>query len=275
MAKEKSSDIKLLKLTNNITPERSITMGYVLYQTEIVKTPTEVSFHVNFLPIVKNSVEQHIPEQNPQKPANESQPQPAPEESAAVVHTGNENEFKKDNRLSAHADLITKTITFPHMSKFKLDKAYRGYGLGTYAMSELANNLKTMFPDFKIEPVYFFFDHKRDDEDRDAFFRFMEKFGFWFSFDDNNNNKGLLNLETAEMLKTVSRKNTVVELELAPFIRGIFKERDDLRKELGRIKAEYKKNSTYMNRFEKDQTIRFLINVIIAMGVLMLMILFI
>lgn len=271
MAREKSSDIKLLKLINKITPERSLTMGYVLYQSEIIRTNTDVTFNINFLPIVKNNLEGENPDAAGQAPAD-VQPDLHPQ---SVVHDSVESEFKKDNRLTAHADLITKTITFPHMSKFKLDKAYRGYGLGTYAMSDLTANLKNMFPDFKIEPVYFFFDHKKDDEDRDAFFRFMEKFGFWFSFDDSNNNKGLLNLEKAEMLNTVMKKNTVAEIEIAPFVRGMFKERDDMRRELGRIKADIKKNSTYMNRFEKDQTIRFLINVIIGMALLMLMILFI
>ncbi len=272
MAKEKNSDIKLLKLVNRVTPNKSITMGYVLYQSEIIRTSTEVTFNINFMPIVKNELEQQTddkPEQTAEKAEDAAQPVVE-----SMVHTGPESEFKKDNRLSATADLITKTIKFPHMNKFKLEQTYRGYGLGTFAMNELVNNLKTMFPDFAVEPVYFFFDHKRDDEDRDAFFGFMEKFGFWFKFDDENNNKGLLNIEKAEMLKSALKKDTCVELELAPFIRGIFKERDDVRKELGRIKAEYKKNNTYMNRFEKDQAIRFLTNVIIGMALIILMLMF-
>lgn len=134
---------------------------------------------------------------------------------------------------------------------------------------------KGSFPDFAIEPVYFYFDSKRDDDDRGAFFSFMEKFGFTFSFDDDNNNKGLLNMEKAELLRVNQKKDKCVEIELAPFIRTLFRERDEFRQDLGRIKAEYKKNNTFMNRFEKDQAITFLTNVIIAMALIILMLIFI
>lgn len=282
MAREKSSDIRLLKLVNKKAAARDLTMGYVLYQSETVRTNTDVTYNITFLPIIKNSfeTEEQENEQTPEQaakpgeePKNEDVKQPQLPTSA--VHNGIESEFSSSNKLTAIVDLLTKTIKFPHINKFKLDQSYRGYGLGSFAMNELAVKLKSSFPDFAIEPVYFYFDRKRDDEDRDAFFSFMEKFGFWFSFDDENNNKGLLNMEKAEMFKSTVKKDTCVEIELAPFIRGVFRERDESRRELGRIRSEFKKNNTYMNRFQKDEAIKFLINVIVALCLIIVLILFI
>ena len=262
MGKEKNSDIRLLKLVNKITETRKVTMGYMLYSLEVVRTNTEVTYGISFVPIAKTG------------PEGEAENLPENEQPSEIMN-GLENEFKKDNRLTAVADLLTRTIRFPHINKFKLSPSYRGYGLGTYAMNELAGLLKGSFPDFAVEPVFFYFDSKREDDDRGAFFSFMEKFGFTFSFDDENNNKGLLNMEKADLLRINPKKDKCAEIELAPFIRTLFRERDEFRQELGRIKAEYKKNNTFMNRFEKDQAIKFLTNVIIALMLIILMLLFI
>ncbi|TCK62291.1 hypothetical protein [Seleniivibrio woodruffii] len=259
MSKEKNSDIRLLKLINKVGDTRKITMGYMLYQSEVIRTNTEVTYNITFQPIARTG------------PEGEAEQMPEISE----VSSGLENEFKKDNRLTAIADLLTRTIRFPHINRFKLSPAYRGYGLGTYAMNELASQLKGSFPDFAVESVYFYFDSKREDDDRGSFFSFMEKFGFTFSFDDENNNKGLLNMTKAEDFRISVRKDKCVEIELAPFIRTIFRERDEFRQELGRIKAEYKKNNTFMNKFEKDQAIKFLTNVIIALVLLLIMFFFI
>lgn len=182
--------------------------------------------------------------------------------------------FKKENKLSCVVDLISHSIKFPHLNRYKISKNYRGYGLSTYAMNEIATILKNQYPDFAIEPVQFSFSNEDDDVDRGAFFAFMEKFGFWFRFDGNDNNKGILNIEKAEMLKLALKKDSISELEIAPFMKGLFADRVKLSEEISRLKIEFKEKNTVMNRFEKDQAITFLLNIIGALVLLMIVILF-
>ncbi len=68
------------------------------------------------------------------------------------------------------------------------------------------------------------------------FFAFLEKFGFWFRFDGEDNNKGILNIERAEMLKLAVKKDTVSELEIAPFMKSLFVDRTKQQEEITRIK---------------------------------------
>jgi hypothetical protein len=258
MAREKTSDIKLYKLISKVSTSRDVTMGYVLYQSEVIRTNTEINYHITIIPIIRQDADgTPIPEVDTSNPA-----------SAA-------NQFKRENKLSATVDLVSRTVRFPHINRFKVQKYYRGYGLGSHAMNELAAYLKHTYPEFEVEPVSFSFDAKRGDgEDRDAFFTFMERYGFWFKFDGDNNNSGILNIERAEMLKTTIKKDTFQEIEISSFVKGLFRERSELRDEIGRIRAEFKQQNTVFNRFEKDQAITFLTNVIAALCIVILILLF-
>ncbi len=106
------------------------------------------------------------------------------------------------------------------------------------------------------------------------FFAFLEKFGFWFRFDGEDNNKGILNIERAEMLKLAVKKDTVSELEIAPFMKSLFVDRTKQQEEITRIKNEFKEKNTVFNRFEKDQAITLLMNVIGALILLLIIVLF-
>jgi len=258
MAKDRSKDIRLLKITSRITDTRSVTMAYVLYELDINRTNSEVSIQSIISPIVKNTPDGV----------------PMLEDYASSNPASQTNVFKKENKLSCNIDLVSKVIRFPHLSRYKVSKNYRGYGLSTYAMNEIATILKNQYPDYEVEPVQFSFEQKDEDVDRSAFFAFMEKFGFWFRFDGNDNNKGILNIERAEMLKLALKKDTISELEIAPFIKSLFTDRSKLQEEINRIKAEFKEKNTVFNRFEKDQAITFLMNVIGALVLLMLLLLF-
>lgn len=255
MAREKSKDIRLFKITGRVTDTRSVTMAYVIYEFETVRTNSELTLTSTMIPIIKNTPEgEPIIEDYITSPVGAT---------AASM-------FKKDNRLTCHVDFVAKTIRFPHLNRYKISKNFRGYGLSTYAMNEIATILKSQYSDYVIEPVQFSFSKEDEDVDRGAFFAFMEKFGFWFSFDGADNDKGILNIERAEMLKLALKKETLQELEIAPFIKSLFADRSKLQEEINRIKAEFKERSTVLNRFEKDQAITFLMNVV---GVLILLIL--
>jgi hypothetical protein len=254
MAKEKSSDIKLLKLINKVTDTRDVTMGFVLYKSEVSRTNSDVSYHISIVPIIRNN-----PDGTPV---------------AEPDLGGISNHFRRENKLTVNVDLVGRTIRFPHINRFQIQQNYRGYGLGSYAMNEIVSNLKHNYPDFVVEPVHFSFESKREGEDRDAFFAFMEKFGFWFRFDGEDNTQGILNIERAEMFKTAIKKDTFQEIDISSFVKGLFMERSKLRDEIGRIKTEHKQQSTIFDRFEKDQAITFLLNVIAAMGIIILILLF-
>jgi len=258
MARDKSKDIRLLKIMGKVTDTRSVVMAYVLYELDIIRTNSEVVISSIIAPIVKNS------------PDGE----PLLEDYRPAGNASQTNIFKKENKLTCNIDLISKTIRFPHLNRYKVSKNYRGYGLSTYAMNEIAHILKEQYPDFVIEPVNFSFEDAGDDLDRDAFFAFMEKFGFWFSFDGVDNNKGILNMERAEMMKLALKRDTIKELEIAPFVKSLFTDRSKLTEEIGRMKSEYKEKNTVMNRFEKDQMITFLYNVIGALVLLLIIVLF-
>jgi hypothetical protein len=257
MAREKTKDIRLLKLSGKVSDTRTVTMGYVLYELDINKTNSEVNISSIMVPIVKNDAEgEPLMQDYTSGPAAET------------------NIFKKENKLSCNVDLVSRIIRFPHMNRYKISKNYRGYGLSTYAMNEIVTMLKSDYPGFAIEPIHFSFTNESEDIDRGAFFAFMEKFGFWFSFDGDNNNKGVLNIENAEMLKTAAKKSTIQELEIAPFMKNLFTDRAKLQNEIARIKQEFKDKNKVFNRFEKDQLIILLYNIIGALVLLMLMLLF-
>lgn len=259
MAKETSRDLKLLKLANKPGDGRSVTMGYVLYELDIVRTNSEITINSMIIPIAKNDSD------------GETQAEHHIEDGPAAQT----NMFKRENKLSCHVDLVSQTIRFPHLNRFKLSKAYRGYGLSSYAMNEIVSIVKHSYPDFIVDPIGFSFNDAGADVDRGAFFAFMEKFGFWFNFDGDDNSKGVLNIERAEMLKQVSKKDSIIELEMAQFVRSLFAERSRLQEEASRLKVEFKEKNKAFDRFEKDQLITFLLNVVGALALLLLLILFI
>jgi len=254
MAQEKSSDLRLFKLINKVTNTRDVNMGYVLYKLDISKSSSEVSYNITIMPISRSN----------------SDGTPVIEASENPLVT---DQLKRENKLGVTVDLISNVIRFPHINKFKIQKHYRGYGLGSYAMSEIVTTLKSKYPEMPIEPVNFSFDRHNEEEDRDAFFSFMEQFGFWFQFDGENNNIGILNIERAEMFKPVAKKDTFQEVDIASFLKKLFAERSKIREEVNQIKAAHKKESTLFNRFEKDQMITFQTNVIIALAILLIIIL--
>ncbi|XOB66466.1 hypothetical protein ACMC5R_06840 [Deferribacteres bacterium DY0037] len=258
MARDVSKDIKLLKISGKVTDTRTVTMAYVLFELDIFRSSSEITINSSIIPIVKNA------------PDGE----PLLEDYKHEGPGAQTNIFKKENKLSCSVDLIAHTIRFPHLNRYKLSKNYRGYGLSSYAMNEIATILKNNYPDFTIEPIQFSFTESDEDVDRSAFFGFMEKFGFWFSFDGDDNNKGILNIERAEMLKLSLRKDTIVELEIAPFMKSLFADRSRLQEDIGRIKTDFKEKNTVFNRFEKDQAITLLLNVIGILVLLLLMVLF-
>ncbi len=55
MAREKSKDIRLLKITGKVTDTRSVTMAYVLYELDIIRTKSEVTITSIISPIVKKT----------------------------------------------------------------------------------------------------------------------------------------------------------------------------------------------------------------------------
>lgn len=55
MAKDTSKDIRLLKISNKLSDARSVTMAYVLYEQEIIKTNSEVTITSVIVPIMKNT----------------------------------------------------------------------------------------------------------------------------------------------------------------------------------------------------------------------------
>jgi len=258
MAKETSKEMKLLKVSSKVTDTRTITMGYVLFEMEVIKTNSEVNITASIVPIVKNSPEGD----------------PLLDDYAHDGPAAQTNIFKKENKLSCTVDLISHSIKFPHLNRYKLSKTYRGYGLSSYAMNEIVTILKNNYHDFAVEPVHFSFEASDEDVDRSAFFGFMEKFGFWFSFDGDDNNKGILNIERAEMLKLSLRKDTLTELEIAPFVKSLFADRAKLTEDIARIKTDFKDKNKVFNRFEKDQFITLLLNIIGALCLLLLMVLF-
>jgi len=241
-----------------VTDTRSVTMAYVLYELDIVRTNSEVTINSIIVPIVKNA------------PDGE----PVLDDYAHTGPAAETNMFKKENKLTCVVDLISHSIKFPHLNRFKLSKSYRGYGLSSFAMNEIATILKNNYPDFAIEPINFSFTEGDEDVDRSAFFAFLEKFGFWFRFDGNDNNKGILNIEKAEMLKLSLKKETITELEIAPFMKSLFADRAKLTADIGRIKTEFKDKNKVFNRFEKDQAITLLLNIIGALLLLLMMVLF-
>lgn len=259
MSRDKSKDIRLLKVNSRVTDTRSVTMAYVLYEQEITRTNSEVTITSGIVPIVKNS----------------PQGEDLLEERAQLGAAQSSNIFKKENKLICTVDLISHSIKFPHLNRYKVSKSYRGYGLSAYAMNEIAAILKESYPDFAIEPVHFSFTESEADVDRAAFFAFLEKFGFWFRFDGNDNNQGILNIERAEMLKIVPKKETITELEIAPFVKSLFDDRTTLNREISRIKTEFQEKNTVLNRFEKDQAITFLLNIIAALVLIILLMIFI
>ncbi|PLX67667.1 MAG: hypothetical protein C0602_09940 [Denitrovibrio sp.] len=256
MSKDKSKDIRLLKIASRVSDVKSVTMAYVLFEQEIVKTNSEINISSVITPIVKNSTDG----------------EPLLEDYAQSGPAAQTNIFKKENKLSCVVDLIAHSIKFPHLNRYKLSKSYRGYGLSTYAMNEIVAILKNSYPDFAVEPVNFSFSKEDADVDRAAFFAFMEKFGFWFRFDGNDNNQGILNIEKAEMLKQPPKKESISELEIAPFMKELFNDRVKLAEDIKRIKLEFKEKNTVFNRFEKDQAITFLLNIIGALILLMLIV---
>lgn len=258
MARDRSKDVKLLKVSGKITDARSVTMAYVLHELEVNKSNTEVVINSILVPIVKNDTEG----------------EPMLDDFAASGPGASTNIFRKENKLSCHVDLVSHSIKFPHLNRYKLAKNYRGYGLSTYAMIEIVDILKNQYPDFAIEPVHFSFAEGDEDVDRSAFFAFMEKFGFWFSFDGEDNTKGILNIEKAEMLKQATKKDNLTELEIAPFVKGLFADRSRLQDEINKMKLDFKEKNTVFNRFEKDQLITFLLNVIGALILLLIIVLF-
>ncbi|PLX68527.1 MAG: hypothetical protein C0603_05080 [Denitrovibrio sp.] len=258
MAKDKSKDIRLLKITCKVTDTRSVTMAYVLYELDVIRSNSEVTINSILTPIVKN----------------EPDGEPLLDDYVASGPASQTNMFKKDNKLTCNVDLISKVIRFPHLNRYKISKNYRGYGLSSYALNEIANIIKDQYPDYEIEPIHFSFTQENEDIDRGAFFAFMEKFGFWFSFDGEDNNKGILNVERAEMIKLATKKDTIVELEIATFIKSLFDDRTKQHAEITRIRTEFKDKNTVFNRFEKDQAITFLMNIIGALILLIMIILF-
>jgi hypothetical protein len=255
----KSTDIKLFKLVNKISDARVVNMGYVLHELEIARSNSEVVLNSSIVPIIKNT----------------TSGDPVSDEYVSSGPASQANVFKKENKLSCHVDKISKTIRFPHISRYKLTKNYRGYGLSTQSMSSIVKILKNEYADYVVEPVSFTFDNQGDEADRSAFFAFMEKFGFWFKFDGDDNTKGILNIEKAEMLKLPPEKGGIQELELSAFIKGMFDERVRMHEEIGRIKTEFKEKNTVFKRFEKDQAITLMVNVIGGLILLLLAILFI
>lgn len=233
-------------------------MAYVLFEFDVIKTSSEVTINSIIVPLVKNSPEGEpvLDDYKPDGPAAQT------------------NVFKKENKLSCTVDLISRTIKFPHLNRYRLSKNYRGYGLSTYAMNEIVTILKNDYPEFEVDPVQFSFSDTDEDVDRSAFFAFMEKFGFWFRFDGTDNHKGILNIEKAEMMKTAAKKETIQELEIAPFMKGLFADRSKMQEEITRIKLDFKEKNTVLNRFEKDQAITFLLNIIGALVLLLLIVLF-
>jgi len=256
MAKEKSKDIRLLKITGRVSASKMVTMAYVLFELDIARTASEVTINTVITPIVKNT------------------PDGEPILDNETAGISQDNQFKRENKLTCNIDLIGKSIKFPHLNRYKVSKNFRGYGISTYAMNEIATILKTQYPDFVVEPVHFSFEDSGEDVDRGSFFAFMEKFGFWFRFDGENNNKGILNIERAEMLKLAVKKDTLQELEIAPFIKSLFTDRSNLQAEIGRIKTEFNERNRVFNRFEKDQAITFLMNIVGGLVLLILIILF-
>jgi len=258
MSRDKSKDIRILKVNNRISESRSVTMAYVLYEQEITKTNSEVNISSVIVPIVKNS----------------PQGEPLIEEFAQSGPAQSTNIFKKENKLTCTVDLISHSIKFPHLNRYKVSKNYRGYGLSTYAMNEIATILKNSYSDYTIEPIQFSFGESDGDVDRAAFFAFLEKFGFWFRFDGSDNNKGILNIEKAEMLKLALKKDTIQEIEIAPFIRSLFSDRTKLTSEITRIKTEFQEKNKVFDRFEKDQAITFLMNIVGVLILLLIIVLF-
>lgn len=85
--------------------------------------------------------------------------------------------FKKENKLTCNIDIISKVIRFPHLNRYKISKNYRGYGLSTYALNEIATILKEQYPDYEVEPVQFSFSQEDEDVDRGGAFFLL----FWRS----------------------------------------------------------------------------------------------
>lgn len=61
MAREKSKDIRLLKITGKVTDTRSVTMAYVLYELDIIRTKSEVTITSIISPIVKKNTPEGDP----------------------------------------------------------------------------------------------------------------------------------------------------------------------------------------------------------------------
>lgn len=151
-------------------------------------TTQKLTYNITFQPIAKT---------------DEGEAEQMPD--ISEVETSVLSEFKKDNRLTAVADLLTRTIRFPPINRFKLPHT-GATDWEPMPWTSWLHSLKGGFSGFRSGIRLFLFRFQAwGTDDRGSFFSFMEKFGFTFAL-TLNNNKGLLNMTKRTTSASVSER---------------------------------------------------------------------
>lgn len=126
---------------------------------------------------------------------------------------------------SEKAKFATKTDIY-------LPEGLRGFGIGTYIMSNLIQWGANKKPDYPVERLRLSHFDAKIDEDRDLRNSFYEKLGFYLEFDNEERREGIATTENLSQLTPRKNFNKIERISLADDVCSKSRENIELKRRL-------------------------------------------